>query len=171
VNRLEPSQLVSWENRLAESVSIQRILVPVDFSACSVEALRHASALAKQFEAVIDVVHVVQLNIAGEEAGVPRTALIRQLSDAARQNLSKLIEILWAGEIMATVAIQEGRPADVIVQEARARNSDLIIIGTHKKQGRLRLFRRNTAARVIRRAPCPVLVVPIATGELSAPTF
>jgi nucleotide-binding universal stress UspA family protein len=166
VNRLEPSQPVSWENRLAESVRIERILVPVDFSACSVEALRHASAFAKQFEAVIDVVHVVQLNIAGEEAGVPRTALIRQLSEAARQSLSKLIEVLWAGEIMATVAIQEGRPADVIVEEARARNSDLIIIGTQEKQGLLRLLGRNTAARVIRRAPCPVLVVPIATGRV-----
>jgi len=116
--------------------------------------------------AVIDVVHVVQLNVAGEELGVPRTALIRQLSDAARQSLIKLIEMLWASDIMATVAIQEGRPADVIVREARARNSDLIIMGSHEKEGLLRLLRPNTAARVIRRAPCPVLVVPMATGPI-----
>jgi nucleotide-binding universal stress UspA family protein len=126
-------------------------------------------AFAKQFDAVIDVLHVVELNIVGEEAGVPRTALIRQLSEVARQGLRKLIEILWAGEIMATVAIREGRPADVTVQEARARNSDLVIVGGHEKTGRLRMWRRNTVARVIRRARCPVLVVPIANGRVGRP--
>jgi nucleotide-binding universal stress UspA family protein len=163
VNLCEPLQPVGWQNPLAERVHVERILVPVDFSASTVETLRYAKAFAEQFKAAIDVLQVVQLNIADEERGVPRT--VRRLREAARRGLCKLIEILWAGEIMATVAIQEGRPADAIIQEARARNSDLIIIGIHEKTGLLRLLQRNTAARVIRRAPCPVLVVSIAHGR------
>jgi nucleotide-binding universal stress UspA family protein len=165
VNLCEPLQPVGWQDPLAEKVHVERILVPVDFSASTVETLRYAKAFAEQFKAVIDVLHVVQLNIADEERGVPRTALIRRLREAARQGLCKLIEILWSGEIMATVAIQEGRPADAIIQEARARNSDLIIIGIHEKPALLRLLPHNTAARVIRGAPCPVLVVSIAHGR------
>src|ERR1051325_8440494 len=113
----------------------ERVLVPVDLSNGSLSVLRRASALA-----------------------CPGT-MIRELREAARKELSTLIESLWANEIPAAVIIREGRPKDVILQEARANNADLLVMGARQHSGWLRVLHRNTAAYVMRHAPCPVLVV------------
>jgi nucleotide-binding universal stress UspA family protein len=78
---------------------------------------------------------------------------------AARKQLGKMIESLWAEEIPATVIVREGRPKDVILREARDSNADLIVMGAHQDAGWLRALHRNTASYVMRHAPCPVLVV------------
>ena len=141
-----------------ERVRFERVLVPVDFSAGSLSVLRRASILACS-GTMIRVLHAIQLNIVGEERGIARTGLIRELHEAAREELGKLIERLWADETPAAVIIREGRPKDVILQEARASNADLIVMGAHQHAGWRRMFHRNTAAYVMRHAPCPVLVV------------
>ena len=136
----------------------ERVLVPVDLSNGSLSVLRRASALACP-GTMIRVLHAVQLDIVGEERGIARTGLIRELREAARKELSTLIESLWANEIPAAVIIREGRPKDVILQEARANNADLLVMGARQHSGWLRVLHRNTAAYVMRHAPCPVLVV------------
>ena len=141
-----------------EGVRFERVLVPVDLSAGSLPALRRASTLVCP-GAMIRVLHAVQLNIAGEERGIARAGLIRELHEAAREELGKLIERLWTNETPAAVIIREGRPKDVILQEARASNADLVVMGAHQHTGWLRVLHRNTAAYVMRQSPCPVLVV------------
>jgi nucleotide-binding universal stress UspA family protein len=73
--------------------------------------------------------------------------------------LEKLIEILWTNETPAALIIREGRPKDVIVQEARASNAEMIVMSAHQHVGWRRVLRRNTAAYVMRQTPCPVLIV------------
>jgi nucleotide-binding universal stress UspA family protein len=141
-----------------EGVRFERVLVPVDLSAGTLSVLRRASALVCP-GTMIRVLHAVHLNIVGEERGIARTGLIRELHEAAREELGKLIERLWANETPAAVIIREGRPKDVILQEARASNADLIVMGAHQHTGWLRVLHRNTAAYVMRKSPCPVLVV------------
>jgi nucleotide-binding universal stress UspA family protein len=141
-----------------EGVRFERVLVPVDLSTGTLSVLRRASTLAHP-GSIIRVLHAVQLNIAGEERGIARTGLIRELREAAREELGKLINSLWASETPAAIMIREGRPKDVILQEARAGNADLIVMGAHPHTGWRRVLHRNTAAYVMRHAPCPVLVV------------
>src|SRR2546427_102626 len=92
-----------------EGVRFERVLVPVDLSAGSLSVLRHASTLAAP-DAMIRVLHAVQLNIAGEARGIPRTSLIGELHDAARQELEKLIETLWAHDTPGAPIIRAERP-------------------------------------------------------------
>jgi nucleotide-binding universal stress UspA family protein len=141
-----------------QGVRFERVLVPVDLTASSLSVLRRAGALAAP-DGIIQVLHAVQLNIVAEERGIPRTGLIRELHDAARQELEKLVESLWANETPAAVIIREGRPKDVIVQEALACNADLIVMSAHHHLGWRRVLHRDTANYVMRHAPCPALVV------------
>jgi len=135
------------------------VLVPISLSASTAEVLKYAALFGKRFEAVVQFLHVVQLNIAGEERGAPRLRLIRQLADDARLQLQKLIEMFWDADVMSVILIREGRPHEVIVREARDGNSGVIIMGARKRPWLSRLVRPKTLERVIRNAPCPVLTV------------
>jgi nucleotide-binding universal stress UspA family protein len=141
-----------------DGVRFERLLVPVDLSAGTPLVLRRACALATP-GTMVRVLHALQLNIVGEERGIARAGLIHELQEAARADLGRLINCLWTNETSAAVLIRNGRPKDVIVQEARASNADLIVMGARRHSGWWRVLHRNTVPYVIRNAPCPVLVV------------
>jgi nucleotide-binding universal stress UspA family protein len=139
-----------------------RLLVPVDLSASTTAQFDCAKQFAKHFNAVVDVLHVVHLNIVGEESGVPRSGLIQELMGDARQELQRLITGFWEADLVASIVIREGRPDQIILQEAHVTHACLVIMGARQRVGLSRLFRRHTLARVIRYAPCPVVTVRIA---------
>lgn len=162
MNGLTQLQPANRENTLRDVRRIERVLVPVDFSASTAAALRYARNVAKEFDAVIHVLHVVR--IVGGRAWVARVSLdaeSRELMAAAHQGLGKLIGVLWGNEIPAKTVIREGRPYDVIVEEALAMRADLMVVGASGHTGLQGLFAGDTVQQVVRRAPCPVLVVPV----------
>jgi hypothetical protein len=75
--------------------------------------------------------------------------------------LSLLTDALWGDEIEAEAVVATGKPHLQIVNEAKEIKADLIIIGSNGTVGAWGLFRRNTTSKVVRYAPCPVLVVPL----------
>jgi nucleotide-binding universal stress UspA family protein len=83
------------------------------------------------------------------------------MRDAGDCQLNKLIDVLWANEVKAEALVAVGTPHVQIVNEAKEIRADLIIMGTHGPVGIWGLFRRNTTSKVVRYAPCPVLVVPL----------
>lgn len=133
---------------------IKKILVPVDFSNCSKKALMYAVPFAKQFDATIMVVHVAPYCVQPSEMVVADA----QLLEANLSALNNLVrEISGAAQVEARVRV--GNPASEIVELAQESQTDLIIISTHGKSGLLHVFMGSTAERVVRHAPCPVLVV------------
>jgi nucleotide-binding universal stress UspA family protein len=80
--------------------------------------------------------------------------------------LNQLIDVLWADEVKAEAVVAIGKPHRQIVNEAREANADLIIMGRHGLVGAWGLFRRNTVSKVVRYAPCPVLVIPLFGRDL-----
>jgi universal stress protein A len=157
---LHGSLRIDKADAFTQDARFDRVLVPVDLSAGTPSALCRASALARP-GAMIRMVHAVQLRVVGEERGIARAGLIRDLHEATREELRRLVKSLWVDETPAVVIIREGRPKDVILQEARACKADLIVMGAHQHGGWWRVLHRNTAEYVMRRAPCPVLVVRI----------
>lgn len=141
------------------SLWLQKVLVPVDFSVCSTVALQYAAALARDFHAAMTLLHVVQLNVAGEERGVPRTQFLNDMCEMGGQKLQELADTIWGPEITSEVVVRIGRPHEEIVNAARETDADLIIMATHGNTGLLGLLRLHTAERVVRNAPCPVLVL------------
>ncbi len=138
---------------------LRTILVPTDCSGESLEALRYAMALAAEFEARVVVMHVVQLNVGGEELGVPRTRLLHQMGEAARMQLRQVVELLAPADTSVQIVIAEGQPHEEILDQARQRGTELIIMAAHRYAGLLRWFHPHTVDHILRNAPCPVLLV------------
>jgi len=153
----------SGEPIAGRSFALKRILVPIDFSDCSLSAMGYALGLAAKFEARITLLHIVEpavyadnyLNnpVAMEEANV-------SLITAGRDRLAALqrrISAQNSGGVETLVRM--GRAQSDITDTAEATGSDLIVMGTHGYGGLKHLLLGSTAERVIRHAPCPVLTV------------
>jgi universal stress protein A len=145
---------------------LKKILVPVDYSDCSRVAMEYALFLAERFDAEIEVLHVVETPPDGEEHTVviPDTGEEQLLSELLMQQAVKAdTEFLAPFVRDATIPIKrsllKGRPGKVIVEAAADRGTDLIVMGTHGRSGFDRLIMGSVTERVLRSAPCPVVVV------------
>ncbi len=124
--------------------------------------LQCAAAFAREYGAAITFVRVVEPDHSFTAHGLTRLQVAEEvLREAGECQLSRLINVLWANEVKAEALVATGVPHLQIVSEAREVRADLIIMGTHRTVGIWGLFRRNTASKVVRYAPCPVLVVPV----------
>jgi nucleotide-binding universal stress UspA family protein len=139
----------------------ERILVPLDFSACSEKALHYAATLAKQFKASLVLLHVFELypidyvlglTIDNEES---KRLLARAEAELVRLSHQYASGRRWGIHTM----VRLGKPYQEIVKAARERRVGLVIMGTHGYTGFLHFQLGSTAERVVRSAPCPVLVV------------
>ena len=147
---------------MAERIS--KILVATDFSPEGERAVRHALALGNRLGAPLAVVHVVEdpmlTGAWGTEIYVPPLAdLLQKAMAGAERQLAALKETLGDSGVIETVVLS-GRPAPTIVDHARSGGFDLIVMGTHGRSGMAHMMMGSVAERVIRTAPCPVLVVP-----------
>ena len=134
------------------------ILVPLTLSGGSYAALAIARNLACESNAKLTLLHVVHLNIAGEERGIHRMRLVNELRRNAELQLKELA-IGMCGSVAAEVVVCEGRPADAIVQTATRLKTDTIVMHTRSHRGWSKWLHRRTAAKVVRQAPCGVLLV------------
>jgi nucleotide-binding universal stress UspA family protein len=134
----------------------QCVVVPVDFSAESIDAIGVGLALVDQ-PSHLYVLHVV-IDItpleAGEVWGVidPQTR-IEQMEKALKQRLA---DPKYQGIQLSVVM---GDPAHGIAQFAEEKKAELIVIPSHGRTGLTRLLIGSTAERVVRLAHCPVLVL------------
>ncbi len=139
---------------------LRHILVPVDFSQCSHKALQYATSFAKQFSANITLLHVVVSVPPPPQMVVFETETARsKCHEEAARHLSE-----WRNEVVPRASVKalvrEGVSAhQEIVALAHECNCDLIVIGNHGRSGLSRMLTGSTAERVVRHAPCTVLVV------------
>lgn len=143
-------------------VTLKKILVPTDFSVSSGKALEYAAAFAAQFDGAITLLHIAEVGSIGYEHGAndfPR--MEAQLQSAAKKQIEECVTGSPAVEIQVGRGWPFGgaRAYHEIVEAARAQHSDLIIIATHGLTGLDHMIMGSTAERVVRFAPCPVLVV------------
>jgi nucleotide-binding universal stress UspA family protein len=141
------------------SKRINRIVVPVDFSASSRDLVKYAAAFATQFRASLVLLHVVEhINVPTRVVYYATRLQLTVLERGMRQ-LAEFAERLVPANIEAEQVVRAGTPYDVIRQVARRERADLIIIATRGHGAVKRFFIGSTAGRVVRHAPCPVLVV------------
>ena len=139
----------------------KNILVPVDFSSASKKAFKYAFPFAEKFSAQLTLLHVLEpassSNFAGI-AGAPAFSETAQLS--AEKSLQALIGSTRNGSVGRTrITMRAGVPSHEIVELAKEADIDLIVIGALGYTGGKHFCIGSTAERVVRAAPCPVLVV------------
>jgi nucleotide-binding universal stress UspA family protein len=138
--------------------SLKNILVPIDFSDTSRKALQYAVPFAKQFEAKITLLHVVDLPMYPQEFGYLLVDESQAL-DNQKKCLADLAGRTIPPELLAQTIVRRGVSWDTVVAVARETQADLIITTTHGYTGLKHVLMGSTAERIVRHAPCPVLVV------------
>lgn len=137
--------------------SIRQVLVPVDFSEPSIDALRFAAGFAETFGATLTVLHVVEpFHV---DWKMDTLTLRRRARSEALRHLQKLVADEIHGARPGQAKLDEGHPAQSIVDFARRSKTDLIVMGTHGRSGVTRALIGSVAERVVRHAHCPVMVV------------
>lgn len=145
-------------------MKIKRILVPVDFSANSHEALDYAADLAKPFKAELVAMFVIEpiYYAAPDYAGVSSSilsGLIDEQRRSAREQLARLEKQFSKRRIALRTVMQTGTPYQVIVDGAKRLKADLIVMATHGRTGVSHLLMGSVSERVVRTATCPVLTL------------
>jgi nucleotide-binding universal stress UspA family protein len=143
----------------------RRILVPIDGSATSLRGLDEALRLARLTGATLRLVHVVDelKYVTGFETPAVYSAdLVPLMAKAGEQVLEGGRERAQRAGIRAESVLftsLAGRVCELVVEEAKAWNAELIVIGTHGRHGAARALLGSDAEQVLRMAPVPVLLV------------
>ena len=155
--------------------SLNRILVPVDFSAHSAKAIRFATTLANKFGARLTLLHVIEDPFVSgawqSEAFVPNIPeLLNELTRNAEGHLHDLKKDLAAHGFVIETAVIIGRPSRTIIEHAVTGHFDLIVMGTHGRTGLSHAVMGSVAERVVQKAPCAVLTVRETVAEAEKKT-
>lgn len=140
---------------------IKNIMVPIDFSDYSKNALRYATQFAKSFNAKIFLIYVVEPMIYPADFSMGQVAIPSadmDLQGRAEEELQKLAAEIGNSLEVETI-IKTGKPFFEINDAAKEKDIDLIIIATHGHTGVEHLLFGSTAEKVVRKAPCPVLTL------------
>jgi universal stress protein A len=149
--------------RKAFPVRIRNILVPVDFSDNSSELIKYAGGLARQFDARLTLLHVIEpAPFISDLRNVPNALSDEEVEARARHELDLLLEEPVPSPAGTSQLVRQGKAHDQIVKAAKQLKMDLILISTHGYTGLKHTLLGSTAERVVRHAACPVLVLPLA---------
>jgi nucleotide-binding universal stress UspA family protein len=130
---------------------INNILVPIDWSEQSNHVFELAASLAQEHDAQLVVLSVVP----------PPTVMYGPPPESYLDHLLEELCRIKPSDARTRVRylLMEGDPATAILRAARETNCDLIVIGTHGRNGLNRVLMGSVAEEVVRKAPCPVLAV------------
>ncbi len=143
-------------------IALRKILVPIDFSDYSKKALHYAVPFARQFNAKIYLLYVVEPTIypadfSFGQIGMPNVE--NELRTKGEQELQELIKNEIKNAVPSEALVKVGLPFVEVVSFAKDEKIELIIVATHGHSGVEHVLFGSTAEKIVRKAPCPVLVV------------
>jgi len=148
----------------AEGIVLEKILVPVDFSECAKEGAKYASAFATEVGADVILMHVVPptdyLVVDGNISGPAWPQVVQEILIAAEDKLDEMVNFLPLTGISAETQVVVGSPVDKLTEESQRPDIDMVITSTHGYSGLRHALLGSVAEQIVRRANCPVLVVP-----------
>jgi nucleotide-binding universal stress UspA family protein len=141
-------------------MTVQHILVPTDFSAYADCALEYAITLASTLHARVTLLHVLSTVYwgTGDVPWALPATFLEELEAATQQSLEPLLQRVRAAGLEGKALVAYGSPFAGIIAMAQDHNVDLIVMGSHGRTGLQHMLLGSVAERVVRLAPCPVLV-------------
>lgn len=142
---------------------MKTLLAPLDFSAVTPRIVAEATALARALDGRVVLLHVTQpVVVVADPTGFGRdTAELNKLNaEAAAIKLSRIEDALEAEFTNADTILLTGSPVKVILEQAKKLRADYIVIGSHGHSAFYDLVVGSTTRAVLKRAGCPVIVVP-----------
>lgn len=141
---------------------MKNILVPVDFSDYSKNALRYAVNLADAFKAKLFLIYVIEPVIYPADFSMGQMTMPNmdvELNSRAASELENLVKNELGCDIECETIVKTGKPFVEIIETASEIDADLIIIASHGHTGVEHILFGSTAEKVVRKAPCPVLTL------------
>jgi nucleotide-binding universal stress UspA family protein len=155
-------------------IEISRILTPIDFSTCSEHALAYALALSRWYESRVTALHVfvnwplVNVIPSLQPVVVP-AARFETFHDELARHARGFVEAVAGPEADVDVMVEEAPDvAGEILAQAGRLEAKLIVMGTHGRGGVDRWLVGSTTEKLLRKASCPVMVVPPRAHEVRA---
>ena len=143
---------------------VKRILVPIDFSPDSLNALAYATELGAAFDADLLLLYVIEPIYYATPADIYAVntnvaTLLDEQRQAAEEQFAHIVAKQGSQARRMRTLIKSGTPSEVIVECAASERTDLIVLATHGRTGLAHLFLGSVAEKVVRTAVCPVLTV------------
>jgi nucleotide-binding universal stress UspA family protein len=164
-----PSRLAKWVSFATDEVHTMRLLIAYDFSEDSELALAWGLSLAQEYQAELQLIHVLPTGTGPEatEYDWRETPGDRNFQKAASllQNAVPAGAGLWC---VVKQAVKEGKPYREILAYAEEQEIDLICMGVRGAGFGMRALFGSNTDRVLRQAPCPVLIARPRTRDVSA---
>lgn len=144
---------------MEHSTAIRHILLAYDASDEADHAFEYACAVARRFDAELEVLSVISRPPAMSDI-VETKAVLEQGAEQAERGLRRLRHRTKGETFKVRFLTKVGRPPQQIVAQAEEVRADLIVMGHRPRSFAARGFRQSTAAKVMETAGCPVLIVP-----------
>lgn len=143
-------------------INIEKIVCPVDFSEFSTKAFEYAYSLARHYRAKLLLEHVIQpVAVTYPYYAFPATwtEIDWDMTSSAEKELNKLAQRHARNGLQPEFAVHKGVIPESILSFAEEQRADLIVMGTHGRQGIDRVTMGSVTEKVLRKARCPVLAV------------
>ena len=140
-------------------LQFDRVLVPIDFSEVTDTVLRYGVELTAESGTTV-LLHVLEplpLHFESAFGGFVNTEGLARIRENAQKLLRESTE-RYPGRTFVT-ELRDGKPSANILDAAQRHDAELIVMGTHGRGGLEDLFLGSVAARIVRKARCPVLTV------------
>lgn len=147
----------------ARNRRFEKILFPTDFSESSSVAAEYARDLARLYKARLYVLHVVDISYEAAGFYIPHLSfekLNKELRESAKEMLQKFVSKHFKGFKKIETHVLVGEPYVEILKVIKGSKIDLAILGPYGKTGIDRVLFGSTTEKVMKKATCPVLVVP-----------
>jgi nucleotide-binding universal stress UspA family protein len=142
------------------SGEFRHVLVPVDFSSSSDEALEVAVGVAIRNGAAITLVHACAVPVYGYPGMAGKGLdILSAVEKAAKEQLDEVLARLRTRVPTAQAMLRVGEPDQEILRAIDETRADLVVMGTHGRRGFRHAFLGSVAERTVRQSPVPVLTV------------
>ena len=140
-------------------ITFEHIVVSIDFSDCSMDALEYGIQMAKDVGASLTLLHVLEPVSYGDDLTLGHTPDQGRVDQQVDSQLRAYVTTIQSAGVSARQMIRSGVPADSILECVRSSACDLIVMGTHGRRGISRILNGSVAEVVLCRASCPVFAV------------
>ena len=141
-------------------ISLKKILCPIDHSDCSKEALKYAVSFAMRDEAKLYLLHIIDIRSFNESLNAMPTHLPdNETLEQLRIKLLDCIPEEMRDDMDVEAIVIQGIPFVEIISTSREKEIDMIVMGSHGRTGISHMMLGSVSEKVVRKAPCPVLIV------------
>lgn len=145
-------------------VKINNILLPIDFSTSSDEAVEYALQLARINNANIHLLTVIEPLVIRDIVPADYANIIKSYEESVQTKMDALVATLLQESPKIKVfpeLLKQFEPTDAILSKVKKENIDLVVMGSHGRRGLDRVLLGSVTEAVMREADCPVLVLRI----------